>query len=74
MATEAIRINTNEAAVNESKEYGWKPLINFFSAAAELLGVYFSSPGSITSLDADHRNNLTAREKTDADADLMGLR
>ena len=69
-----ITANTNNVAVKESKEYGRHPLINFFSSAGELLGVYFSSPGSITSLDADHRASLTAREETEADADLMGLR
>ena len=54
--------NDNIATVNESKERGRNPLANFFSTATELLGVYFSSPGSIASMDADHR------------ADLMGLR
>lgn len=69
-----ITANTNIAAVDESKEYERNPLVNFFSAAGELLGVCFSSPGSITSLENEHRNGLTSREKTDADADLMGLR
>ena len=36
--------------------------------------MYFSSPASIASMDADHRADLTARGKTDSDADLMGLR
>ena len=36
--------------------------------------MYFSSPGSIASMDADHRADLTAGSKTDSNADLMGLR
>ena len=66
--------NDNIAAVNESKERGRNPLANFFSTATELLGVYFSFVGSIPSLENEYRNALTAREKAEADADLMGLR
>jgi len=66
--------NDNVAAVNESKERGRNPLANFFSTATELLGVYFSFVGSIPSLENEYRNALTAREKAEADADLMGLR
>ena len=66
--------NDNVAAVNESKERGRNPLANFFSTATELLGVYFSFVGSIPSLENEYRNALTAREKAEADADLMVLR
>ena len=69
-----ITATANNTAVNESKDYGRNALANFISSATELLGVYFSSPGSITSLESEHRSSLTNREKTDVDADLMGLR
>ena len=69
-----ITANTNIAAVNESKERGRNPLANFFSTATELLEVCFSFVGSIPSLENEYRNALTAREKAEADADLMGLR
>jgi hypothetical protein len=69
-----ITAPANNAAVNESKGYGRNPLVNFINSASELLGVCFSSPGSITSLESEHRSGLTSREKTEVDADLMGLR
>ena len=51
-----------------------RPFIDLLTSVREVVGMYFGAPGSITSMKADHRTNLTARDKTDGDADLMGLR
>ena len=66
--------NDNIAAVNENKGSAWRPFTELLASVGELAEMYFPSPGLIASMDADHRANLTARRKTDSDADLMGLR
>ena len=73
MATKAINPNLG-TAVNENKRSAWRPFTELLASVGEVVEIYFRSPGSITSMDADHRANLTARGKTDSDADLMGLR
>jgi len=71
MATKAINPNIG-SAVNENKGSAWRPFTELLASVGELAKMYLSSPGSITLMDADHRANLTARGKTDSDADLMG--
>ena len=73
MATKAINTNIG-SAVNENKESAWRPFTELLASVGEVVEMYFGSPGSITSMDADHRRNLSARDKTDADADFMGMR
>ena len=73
MATKAINPNIS-SAINENKGSAWRPFTELLASVGELAEIYFPSPGSIASMDADHRANLTARGKTDNDADLMGLR
>ena len=73
MATKAINTNIG-SAVNENKESAWRPFTELLATVGEVASMYFGSPGSITSLDSDHRANLTVRGKTDSDVDLMGLR
>ena len=73
MATKAINPNIG-SAVNENKGSAWRPFTELLASVGELAKMYFSSPGSITLMDAAHRANLTSRGKTDSDADLMGLR
>ena len=73
MATKAINTNVG-SAVNENKGSAWRPFTELLASVGEVVEMCFGSPGSITSMDANHRANLSAREKTDSDTDLMGLR
>ncbi|MDP6452492.1 MAG: hypothetical protein QF898_04205 [SAR202 cluster bacterium] len=73
MATRAINPNVG-SAVNENKGSTWRPFTELLATVGEVASMYFGSHGSITSLDADHRANLSAKDKTDNDVDLMGMR
>jgi len=73
MATRAINPNIG-SAVNENKGSAWRPFTELLASVGEVIEMCFGSPGSITSMDADHRANLTVRDKTESDVDLMGLR
>ncbi|MDP6453827.1 MAG: hypothetical protein QF898_11000 [SAR202 cluster bacterium] len=73
MATRAINTNVG-SEVRENKGSTWRPFTELLATVGEVASMYFGSPGSITSLDADHRSNLSAKGKTDNDVDLMGLR
>ena len=73
MATRAINTNIG-SAVNEDQGSTWRPFTELFATVGEVALMCFGSPGSITSLDADHRSNLSVKGKTDNDIDLMGLR
>jgi hypothetical protein len=73
MATRAINPNVG-SAVNEDKGSAWRPFTELLATVGEVASMYFGSPGSITSLDEDHRANLSVKGKTDSDVDLMGLR
>ena len=74
MATKAILTNVTGSAVNENKGSAWRPFTELLASVGDLAKMYFGAPGSIPSMEADHRNRLTAKERTEADADLMGLR
>jgi len=73
MATKAILTNTG-SAVNENKGSALRPFTELLASVGEVVKMYFVGPGSIPSMEADYRNTLSAREKIEADADLMGLR
>ena len=73
MATKAINADIG-SEVKENKGSAWGPFIDLLTSVVEVVEMYFGALGSIASMNADHRTNLTARGKTDGDADLMGLR
>jgi len=66
MATEAIRINANATAANESK------LSSLFSAIAYSLESYFG-PWNVEVMNPEHRSKLTVEDKANVDTTLNGI-
>ena len=72
MATQAMTAQSG-VAIRGSVQGVDGRLASFISTAKELLGVYFSTRGTINHSDPANRARLTVRETTESDANVLGL-